>query len=95
MFKIQYPMFKIQCPRKAETGGRKPAPVFHGVEHSFPWRGKFREPFSMAWKKRADIFHRVEIRFPRRGKPVRDPRLSTFPVSSFTHPLHSSPGTIQ
>ncbi len=38
--------------------------IFHGVENSFPQRGKIREQFSMAWKKTAKVFHGVENSFP-------------------------------
>jgi hypothetical protein len=34
--------------------------IFHGVEISFPWRGKRAGIFSMAWKNRPAFFHSVE-----------------------------------
>jgi dihydroorotase len=54
--------------RKFSTVWNKQDPVFHGVEKSFPQRGKNQEEFSTAWKKSANVFHSVEKSFPQCGK---------------------------
>jgi len=46
-----------KCPGIPLKRGR----IFHGVENSFPWRGKSAGIFSMTWKIRKN--------FPQRGKP--------------------------
>ena len=58
---------RIHCRSRSrkQEANRKEAPeegarIFHGVEKSFPWRGKRVAIFSMAWKMGAGIFHGVE-----------------------------------